>query len=94
MYHRPIVPENFTVPLALHTAEFTLRPLTIHDVIRDYDAVMTSAAHLRGLMEPDRPRLASARVHLPPFLRLYRHLARWPDLPRLLLHQPARKHGP
>ena len=53
MYHRPIVPAGFTVPLALITAEFTLRPLTIHDVIRDYDAVMTSATHLRGLMEPD-----------------------------------------
>ncbi len=53
MYHRPIVPPDFTVPLGLVTAEFTLSPLSIHDVIRDYDAVMTSAAHLKGLMEPD-----------------------------------------
>lgn len=53
MYRRPMIPAGFTVPLGMETPEFILRPLTIHDVIRDFDAVMTSAAHLRGLMEPD-----------------------------------------
>lgn len=53
MYRRPMVPAGFFVPLGLETPEFILRPLTIHDVVRDFDAVMTSADHLRGLMEPD-----------------------------------------
>jgi hypothetical protein len=43
----PFVPPGFVVPDGLQTPEFCLRMLTIHDVVRDYDAVMTSAAHLR-----------------------------------------------
>ena len=42
----PFVPSDFAVPPGLETAEFRLRMLTIHDLIKDYDAVMTSAAHL------------------------------------------------
>jgi hypothetical protein len=49
MYRRPIVPEDFIVPLKLETPEFRLRPLTINDVVKDYDAVMTSAEHLRTI---------------------------------------------
>jgi hypothetical protein len=51
MYSRPIVPADFAVPERLETAGFVLRPLTVHDVIRDYDAVMSSAAELKGLMK-------------------------------------------
>src|SRR5262245_18620115 len=40
------VPADFTVPESLETNEFRLRMLTIHDVIKDYDAVMTSVDHL------------------------------------------------
>jgi hypothetical protein len=52
MYKRPIVPDGFPVPKRLETAEFRLRPLTVHDLVKDYDAVMESVGHLRGLMEP------------------------------------------
>lgn len=43
------VPSDFQVPKTLETSEFRLRMLTVHDVIKDYEAVMTSAAHLRQL---------------------------------------------
>jgi hypothetical protein len=45
----PFVPPDFQVPQTLETSEFRLRMLTIHDVVKDYEAVMTSAAHLRRL---------------------------------------------
>jgi hypothetical protein len=50
MYRRPLVPDSFAVPDRLETPGFTLRPLTVHDVVRDYDAVMSSAAELQGRM--------------------------------------------
>ena len=48
MYSRPLVPDGFEVPLRLECAGFTLRPLTVDDVVRDYDAVMTSVDRLVG----------------------------------------------
>ena len=45
----PFVPAAFAVPPALETAEFRLRMLTVHDVVKDYDAVMTSVEHLRTI---------------------------------------------
>jgi hypothetical protein len=42
-----ILPEGFEVPTLLETERFRLRPITIHDVVKDYAAVMTSAEHLR-----------------------------------------------
>ena len=51
MYSRPIVPENFKVPLEHKTQEFTLRPLSVKDVIRDFEAVMNSTDHLKGLLD-------------------------------------------
>lgn len=51
MYSRPIVPADFAVPERLETAGFLLRPLTVHDVIRDYDAVMSSAAELKDRIQ-------------------------------------------
>ncbi|WP_309663656.1 hypothetical protein [Tabrizicola sp.] len=50
MYRRPIIPADFTVPERLETVEFHLRPLTVHDLVRDYDAVMSSTAQLREQM--------------------------------------------
>jgi len=52
IYKRRLVPAEFIVPQLLETAEFRLRPLTVNDVIKDYDAVMNSADHLKGLMDP------------------------------------------
>lgn len=45
----PFVPEGFTVPSVLETVEFRLRMLTVNDVVRDYDAVITSVEHLKNV---------------------------------------------
>jgi len=50
-----LVPREFTVPTLLETDRFRLRPLTIHDVVKDYDAVMTSKDHLRASFPWDWP---------------------------------------
>lgn len=42
----PFVDSDFEVPEVLETAEFRLRMLTVNDVVKDYDAVMSSAEHL------------------------------------------------
>ena len=44
-----LVPPDFVVPIRLETPDFVLRPLLITDVVKDYDAVMTSAAELRNI---------------------------------------------
>ena len=49
---RPFVTMEFSVPEKLETAQFLLRMLTVNDVVKDYDAVMTSIAHLRGVFGP------------------------------------------
>src|SRR3712207_589978 len=43
------LPHEFVVPELLETDRFRIRPLTIHDVVKDYDAVMTSREHLWSL---------------------------------------------
>jgi hypothetical protein len=43
----PFVPAEFAVPAKLETREFRLRMLTVNDVVKDYDAVMTSVPHLK-----------------------------------------------
>jgi hypothetical protein len=48
----PFVPKPFVVPAVLETREFRLRMLTVNDVVKDYDAVMTSGAHLKRIF-PD-----------------------------------------
>jgi hypothetical protein len=45
----PFVPRDFQVPATLETAEFRLRMLTIHDVVKDFDAVITSVDHLKTI---------------------------------------------
>ncbi len=42
------LPSDFEVPELLETNRFRIRPLTIHDLVKDYDAVMTSREHLWG----------------------------------------------
>ena len=51
-FGRPFVPEDFQVPEKLETERFRLRTLTVNDVVKDYDAVMTSVEHLRGVFGP------------------------------------------
>ena len=43
----PFVPSDFKVPEKLETQKFLLRTLTVNDVVKDYDAVMTSVARLK-----------------------------------------------
>jgi hypothetical protein len=45
----PLVPADFPVPAKLETAEFRLRMLAVSDVVKDYDAVMSSTAHLQAV---------------------------------------------
>ncbi len=47
------VPDSLTVPAGLETDEFRIRMLTVSDVVKDYDAVMSSVDHLRGVFGPE-----------------------------------------
>ncbi|MGD1899574.1 MAG: GNAT family N-acetyltransferase [Phormidesmis sp.] len=47
------MPAGFSVPTNLVTDEFRLRMLTINDVVKDYDAVMSSYEHLQGVFGPN-----------------------------------------
>jgi len=40
------LPSEFHVPAVVETARFKMRSITIHDVFKDYDAVMSSREHL------------------------------------------------
>jgi len=46
------VPDDFKVPDTLENEYFRIRMLTINDVVKDYDAVMTSLDHLQGIFGP------------------------------------------
>lgn len=46
-YMKKFVPEDFIVPDVLENDRFRLRPLTVNDVVKDYDAVVTSVEHLQ-----------------------------------------------
>lgn len=49
----PFTPKDFAIPAGLETADFRIRQLMISDVVKDYDAVMTSEAHLKGVLSPN-----------------------------------------
>lgn len=51
----PLVPADFDIPAGLETEDFRLRMLTIHDVIKDFEAVMSSVDHLVGIFGDDSP---------------------------------------
>lgn len=42
----PFLPPDFSIPTLLETDRVRLRPITIHDVVKDYDAVMSSREQL------------------------------------------------
>lgn len=48
----PFIAAGFEVPECLETDKFRLRMLTVIDVVKDYDAVMTSIDHLKGVFGP------------------------------------------
>ncbi len=43
------VPIEFQVPRTLETSEFRLRMLTVNDVVKDFDAVMSSVEHCKTI---------------------------------------------
>lgn len=43
----PFLPAEFDVPELIETDNFRLRQLTVGDVVKDYDAVMSSAEHIQ-----------------------------------------------
>jgi hypothetical protein len=45
----PFVPTDFAVPETLETDEFRLRMLSVHDVVKDFDAVMSSVDHCKSV---------------------------------------------
>ena len=45
---QPLVPRDFQVPRRLETDRFHLRMLTVNDLIKDYEAVMSSVEHLKA----------------------------------------------
>lgn len=46
---QPFVDPEFDIPRQLETGEFRLRMLTVNDVVKDYDAVISSAAYLKAI---------------------------------------------
>ncbi len=46
-------PESATIPSGVETTGFKIRMLTINDVVKDYDAVMSSIEHLTGVFGPN-----------------------------------------
>lgn len=51
----PFVDPEFKVPETLVTDRFSLRMLTVSDVVKDYDAVMSSKQHLHDIWGPGWP---------------------------------------
>ncbi len=49
----PFIPDDFAVSGGFETEEFRLRMLTINDVIKDYDAVMSSTEHCKSIWPDD-----------------------------------------
>ena len=43
----PFVPREYGIPESLEVNEFRLRMLTVNDVVKDYDAVMSSIDHCK-----------------------------------------------
>ncbi|MEM9744080.1 MAG: GNAT family N-acetyltransferase [Pseudomonadota bacterium] len=48
----PFVPADFQVPATLEKPTYRLRMLTVNDVVKDYDAVMSSATHIQDVGPP------------------------------------------
>lgn len=47
------VPLEFDVPTVLENEYFRIRTLTVNDVVKDYDAVMSSLDHLQSVFGPN-----------------------------------------
>ena len=49
---KKFVPDSFIIPTGIETKDFRIRILTINDLVKDYDAVISSVDHLRGVFGP------------------------------------------
>jgi len=49
----PFIPVDFDIPEKLENEHFLIRMLTVNDVVKDYEAVMTSIDHLKGVFGPE-----------------------------------------
>jgi hypothetical protein len=49
----PFVEREFEIPLQLETGEFRIRMLGVNDVVKDYDAVMSSAEYVGDVFGPN-----------------------------------------
>ena len=49
----PLVPADFNVPTVFENQYLRIRTLTVNDVVKDYDAVMSSIDHLQGVFGPN-----------------------------------------
>ncbi len=49
----PFIPVGFNIPEKLENKQFLIRMLTVNDLIKDYEAVMTSLKRIRGVFGPD-----------------------------------------
>ena len=47
------IPKDFKIPEGFSTDKFRIRMLKVTDVVKDYDAVMTSLDHLYGVFGPN-----------------------------------------
>jgi hypothetical protein len=50
---RRLVPLDFEVPSSIETDRFRLRMLSVNDLVKDYDAVMSSVEHIRSSFNLD-----------------------------------------
>ena len=46
------VDKHFDIPRAMQTSGYRLRMLTVNDLVKDYDAVMSSQTELQGVFGP------------------------------------------
>jgi hypothetical protein len=46
---KKFIPDNFIIPTGFITDKIKARMLTVNDVVKDYDAVITSIDHLQGV---------------------------------------------
>jgi hypothetical protein len=49
---KKFAPDSVTIPSGIETQDFRMRILTVNDLVKDYDAVMSSVDHLRGVFGP------------------------------------------
>ena len=47
--NKPFVPNDFKVPDTMENKHFRIRMLSVNDVVKDYDAVMSSIEHLQEM---------------------------------------------